>query len=304
MENYFGIDVGGTFVKWARLDGNLHVLKRGSVPTNFSNASEVVDTLVNLAKEQGAGVAGMGVSVPGGVYEGDDDGTVHRGGSLTYMDGCPLGKLLRDALRVPVAVNNDGKCCALGEYAAGALRGTKVGVVLAIGTGIGGGIVIDGKVLRGAHCFAGEMSFLRNDVLRPMSEDNCFGFTGSWRSLANAVIVRKGLPADAQVDGKQVFDWIEKGDEAARQGLDDYALRFDAQLVNLQAVIDPEVFVISGGVSRRPQLIEAMRAQMPKALLGYEGGLSGIPVPQVKRAELGNDANLYGAVSEVMRLVG
>ena len=67
-------------------------------------------------------VSAVGVSAPGGIYEDDADGTIHRGGALTYMDGCPLGKLLRERFDMPVSVNNDGKCCALGEYAAGPRR--------------------------------------------------------------------------------------------------------------------------------------------------------------------------------------
>lgn len=141
-----------------------------------------------------------------GLYEGDVTGTIHRGGALTFMDGCPLGKLMREALGVPVAVNNDGKCCALGEYAAGALRGTRFGVVLAIGTGIGGGIVIDGKVLRGAHCFAGEFSFLRNDVTTAANMGNSFADSGGWRALRDAAVAEKGLPEGSPVDGRRVFE--------------------------------------------------------------------------------------------------
>lgn len=130
------------------------------------------------------------------------------------MDGCPLGKLMREALGVPVAVNNDGKCCALGEYAAGALRGTRFGVVLAIGTGIGGGIVIDGKVLRGAHCFAGEFSFLRNDVTTAANMGNSFADSGGWRALRDAAVAEKGLPEGSPVDGRRVFEWIADDDKA------------------------------------------------------------------------------------------
>lgn len=262
----------------------------------------MVEALAGLVEPYRERVSAVGVSAPGGIYEGDEDGTIHRGGALTYMDGCPLGRLLRERLGMPVSVNNDGKCCALGEYAAGALRGHRIGVVLAIGTGIGGGIVIDGHVLRGSHGFAGEFSFLRNDVTRAAAMDNVFAGTGGWRALRDAAVAEKGLPADTAVDGRRVFEWIEAGDEAAQRALDRYARTFDAQLVNLQAVLDPEVFVIAGGISCHPELIDALRAQMPAALAGYEGGFAGIPEPQIKVAELGNDANLYGAVQEAMRL--
>lgn len=146
MQEFFGIDVGGTAVKWAVLGEDFSIRERGSLPTGFTTAEETVSALIGLVEPYRERVSAVGVSAPGGIYEGDVTGTIHRGGALTFMDGCPLGKLMCEALGVPVAVNNDGKCCALGEYAAGALRGTRFGVVLAIGTGIGGGIVIDGKV--------------------------------------------------------------------------------------------------------------------------------------------------------------
>lgn len=240
MKEYFGIDVGGTAVKWAVLGEDFSIRERGSLPTDFNTADEAVEALAGLIEPFRDRVSAVGVSAPGGIYEDDADGTIHRGGALTYMDGCPLGKMLHERFGIPVAVNNDGKCCALGEYAAGALR--------------------------------------------------------------DAAVAEKGLPADTAVDGRRVFEWIEAGDQAAQRALDRYACTFDAMLVNLQAVLDPEVFVIAGGISCHPELIDALRSQMPAALAGYEGFLAGIPMPQVKVSELGNDANLYGAVQEAMRL--
>lgn len=302
MDEFFGIDIGGTSVKWAVLGEDFSIRERGSIPTDFSTADDAVAALMAIVEPYADRVRAIGVSAPGGIYEDDPDGVIHRGGALTYMDGCPLGKLLRERFDMPVVVNNDGKCCALGEYAAGALRGTSVGVVLAIGTGIGGGIVIDGRVLHGANCFAGEFSFLRNDVQAPVSMENIFAGTGGWRALAEMVLAEKGLKDDGTVDGRKVFEWIADGDVDAQRGLDRYALMFDNMLVNLQAVIDPEVFAIAGGISCHPELIDALEAQMPRAVEGFVGPLAGFPTPRVRVAQLGNDANLYGAVQEAMRL--
>ena len=304
MREFFGIDIGGTAVKWAVLTEDYRVVERGSLPTAFESADEVVAVLADLARPYAGRVSAVGVSAPGGIYEGDLDGTIHRGGALQYMDGCPLGLRLREELGLPVAVNNDGKCCALGEYAAGALRGVKTGVVLAIGTGIGGGIVIDGRVLRGAHCFAGEFSYLRNDLTdsADFSRMGSFALTGGWRHLAELVCAEKGIACTDDVDGRRVFEWVEAGDKAALRGLDRYALLFDGWLANLQAVIDPEVFVVAGGISCHPELIAAMRAQMPAAIEVFSA-FGGMPEPQVKAAEMGNDANLAGAVMEASRLL-
>ena len=146
MKQYFGIDVGGTEVKWAIMDEDFNFVgDRGSIKTDFSSAEEAVEAFASLVEPYRDQVVAIGMSVPGSVMEDDPDGTIHRGGALTYMDQCPLAKLMRERFGMPVAVNNDGKCAGLGEYAAGALKGTRFGVTIGIGTGIAGGIVIDGK---------------------------------------------------------------------------------------------------------------------------------------------------------------
>lgn len=302
MDEFFGIDIGGTSVKWAVLGEDFSIRECGSIPTDFSTAEEAVSTLMEIVEPYADRVRAIGVSAPGGIYEGDPDGVIHRGGALTYMDGCPVGRLLRERFDMPVAVDNDGKCCALGEYAAGALRGASTGVVLAIGTGIGGGIVVDGRVMRGANGFAGEFSFIRNDAQAPVSMGNIFGGTGSWRTLVALMLSEKGMEDDGTVDGRRAFEWVAAGDEAARRGLDRYALMFDNMLLNLQAVLDPDVFAIAGGISCHPELMEALERQMEVALSGFAGPLAGFPRPNVVAAQLGNDANLYGAVQGAMRL--
>ena len=128
------------------------------------------------------------------------------------MHECPIGRILREKLGVPVAVRNDGKACAMGEYAVGALKGTRVGVVMAIGTGIGGGVVIDGNVLHGTHCFAGEFSMMRNDAASPLTIPNTFSDLCGWMGLRRFVLEAKGLvndPAYAEVDGRTIFEWID-----------------------------------------------------------------------------------------------
>lgn len=121
---------------------------------------------------------------------------------------------------------------------------------------------MDGRVLRGANGFAGEFSFIRNDAQAPVSMGNIFGGTGSWRTLVALMLSEKGLEDDGTVDGRRAFEWVAAGDEAARRGLDRYALMFDNMLLNLQAVLDPNVFAIAGGISCHPELMEALERQM------------------------------------------
>lgn len=98
MQEFFGIDVGGTAVKWAVLGEDFSIRERGSLPTGFTTAEETVAALISLVEPYRERVSAVGVSAPGGIYEGDVTGTIHRGGALTFMDGCPLGKLMREAL--------------------------------------------------------------------------------------------------------------------------------------------------------------------------------------------------------------
>ena len=308
MANYLGIDVGGTAVKWALVTEGFEILERGEIPTAFSSAEEALSAYERIAAPLAGRFEAVGASVPGSVFDDDPDCTVHRGGALPYMNGVPVAAELRERLGVPAVAYNDGKCCVLGEYAAGALRGCKVGVAMAIGTGIGGGIIIDGKVLNGPHACAGELSFLRNDATAPLTMDNIFALTSGWKGLRTAVMREKGLDAtdDAlrrSIDGRQIFEWINAGDEAAQRGLDEYAKVVAAHLINLQAVLDPDAFAIGGGISRQPALIEALNRQVQEQVAPLTGLLAGFPVPQVVAAELGNDANLYGAVSLAQQLI-
>ena len=306
MGAYLGVDIGGTSVKWALVDDEFKMVDRGDIPTAFSSSDEAVQAIVDIAQAHEGAFDAVGVSAPGLIYEDDPNGTIYHGGALTYMHECPLGRLLRERLGVPVAVRNDGKACALGEYAVGALKEARVGVVLAIGTGIGGGVVINGSVLHGTHCFAGEFSMMRTDAAKPLSIPNTFSDLCGWMGLRRFVLEAKGLegdPAYADIDGRTLFEWIDGGDEDARRGLDAYANAFAGRLFNLQCVLDPDVFAIAGGISCHDALIEAIERAVAEQRRAYTGPLDAMPMPRITRATLGNDANLYGAVQEARKLL-
>lgn len=306
MGAYLGVDIGGTSVKWALVDDDFEMLDRGDVPTAFSSSDEVIQAITDIASKHAGTINAVGVSAPGLIFEDDPDGTIYHGGALTYMHECPIGRVLREKLGVPVAVRNDGKACAMGEYAVGALKGARVGVVLAIGTGIGGGVVIDGSVLHGTHCFAGEFSMMRNDIAKPLTMPNTFSDVCGWMGLRRFVLEAKGVgddPAYAEVDGRTIFEWIDSGDEDARRGLDAYAGVFAGRLFNMQCVLDPDVFAIAGGISCHDALIDAIEKALAEQRRAYTGPLDAMPLPRVTRATLGNDANLYGAVQEARKLL-
>lgn len=300
--DYFGIDVGGTQVKWAIVNEDYQIIVQGKIPTDFSSADELVDALVKLVEPYRDRVGAIAASVPGTVQADDPDGTIIGGGALTYMDKFPLARALTDRLGLPAVIDNDGKSCANGEYAAGALKGTKVGVVMVIGTGLGGGVVIDGAVFRGAHGNATEISGIVSDhVTAPGKFDlsNMGAIRGGWMGLRHAICSEKGITDEKDIDGFKLFEWVDAGDEAAIRGLHTYARYVVCLCHTIQVILDPDAIAIGGGISAAPALIEAIHAEEDAM---YEGW----PFPQMKKpnivlCEMGNDANIVGAVYEARR---
>ena len=299
MDCYFGIDAGGTQVKWAVVNADYHIEEHGSIPTCTSPADQVIETFRSVIEPHRARVRGVGISMPGVFSEGDSDGVVGGGGALHCLDGYPLGRILRESTGLPVTIENDAMCAALGEYAVGALKWVSLGLMVVIGKGLGGAIVVDGHILRGAHNLAGTVCFVSNDVRKPVTFGSVYGDVTSWRALRGQVCAAKGIDPTDDIDGYRIFSWIEEGDEDARRGLDAYALVFDNMLMGLQSVIDPEVIVVGGGISARPELFEAFERMMDQAHV-----LPIIPRPCIKPAQNGNDANLLGAVRTLRRSLG
>ena len=292
---FFALDVGVTHVEWGVIDEGMTIVNRGSVFRTHADARELVSSLAQLVAEHGSACRCVCVSVPGTVDVGDCQGMVIGGGRLGYLDGVDLGAELSLACGLPVCIENNGKAYALGEYAAGALRGSRVGAVLAIGSGIGGGIVVDGRVLRGAHSFAGEFSFIRHTPIvgEFRSRDAMAGLC-SWQGLRRSILAAKGMEDDEAIDGIQLFEWVNAGDDAALRGLHEYAKDLCTWIFNLQCIVDPDVIAIGGGISVQPALLEALHISMRSMMADLQ--LPQIPKPNIVLAECGADAKLIGAV--------
>ncbi len=298
--NIFSLDIGGNSVKWAVVSPKMVLLEQGSVHNRWSDAPSLIAGVSELVASHAEQVAGVGVCVPGTVREDDPQGSVIGGGRLSYLDGVPLGAELSFASSLPVTVENNGKARALGEYAAGALRGVDLGVVLSIGTGIGGGIVSGGRIMRGAHGFAGEFSFLRTVPFEGLvqEEDEMSGTCG-WEGLKREILRAKGMLDTGGVDGHVLFDWVNRGDEDALRGLHEYSKQLCLWILNLQCILDPQVFAIGGGISAQPALLEAVLTTMRSTMadLPYRE----LPSPRVVACERAGEGSLLGLAYEACR---
>jgi len=294
MSEWLGINIGGTEVKYALISDEYQLLQEGHILTDFSDANDLVNTIRDLQDTQFPHISGIGISVPGTVFPNDNDGTVYGGGALHYLDHFALGSAVATACNIQVKVTNDGKSGALGEYSNGALKGSHIGVVMVLGTGVGGGIIIDGHILYGAHSFGGEFSFMTNRDDAGMKASNMLGFTGGWKGLKKEILIETHQEDDAAMNGKTLFQQIASGNQEAVHGFEKYCYRIATKITDLQAVLDPDIFAISGGISEQKILTDEINHQIDNVL--SEQSFPQFPHPHVVQATNRNHANVIGAV--------
>lgn len=291
--NLFAIDIGGTDIKYGVVTPENDIISSGRIPTPYETPDHLVNLLIQLASQFTEQVRGIAVSLPGSPC--GETGVVQRGGALKYLRGFPLGQALHKASGLPATLENDGRCAALGEYCAGALQNTHCGVMLVIGTSLGGGILLDGEILDGFQSFAGRFSHLlvEDSAGNLVRVGDLIGKEG----LRRAVIQACHLPENTPLTGFDIFERINSGDTAAQKGLDNFCLPIALLISNLQVILDPDRIVLGGGISAQPALLESVQRQLTKL-----SGASPIPRPvsNVALSPLGNHANLLGA-AEVWR---
>ncbi len=300
MSNYVVIDIGGTAVKYAFMDEESGILAKGSVPSpaRTGTREEFLALIDEIQKPWENQYAGIAVSAPGIIDS--RKGIIHVIGAFPCLRECPLKDILQERYHVPASVENDGKCAALAEVWKGALAGKKDGAVFLIGTAIGGGIVLDGKLRRGDHFFAGEFSGACTDIYHPADQKNYLSELGT-RCLIRKTAERYGEES-AGLDGKAVFERINAGEEKACEALKEYTDLVAMAVFNINILLDLELFCIGGGISEQPELIRSLKQSIQDIPLVHPDILAGtkLPLPEVTACEMRADANLSGALYHLL----
>lgn len=305
-----GVDVGGTTVKLGLFDGDGRLLDNWEIPTVTENDGaailpDVAESIRAKLAEKGIGeteVAGIGIGIPGPV---DRDGVlVGRAVNLGW-DSLDIPKALGAYIKIPVKAANDANVAAYGELWQGGGRGHENMVAVTLGTGVGGGIVVDGRLLAGATGAGGEIGHLH---IQDGEEEACnCGNRGCLEQYASATgiarLAKRRLSEDEKPSvlrggrrsAKAVFDALKEGDEVAREIVERFGEYLGKGLAAVAAVVNPEVFVIGGGVSKAG---EGLLAFVEPAFRKYA-------FPQCREArfalaELGNDAGIYGAAALIL----
>lgn len=310
MTATIGVDLGGTHIRVAVVDGDgvIRHEHRGASPgasidTVVAAVATATASLVDAARADGLGPVAIGMGVAALV---DDDGVARYAPNVPGLVNAPLRDDVAAATGLPAIVDNDANVAAWGELAHGAARGARHALLLTLGTGIGGGIILDGRVYRGAHGFAAEVGHWQFDPLGPRC---ACGETGHWEAMASgtalggmardavargeapSVLARAGGDASA-VTGEHVGQAALDGAPDALALLDRFAERVAIGFAGLANILDPEVIVVSGGlVNLGDVLLARIRDRFPAHL---EGRAYRPEIPVVAAA-LGDQAGVIGA---------
>ncbi|WP_179032614.1 ROK family protein [Paenibacillus kribbensis] len=282
-------DIGGSFIKFS-LYFEDRFLTKGKVVTPRDSLESLIVALKQIHHQFIDESEGIAISIPGVVNS--ESGHMVHGGSLDYIRDINMIKVFEKAFGLPVSIENDGKCAALGEAWRGSLEGISDGVVLVIGTGMGGGIISQGKLLKGHHLSAGEFSFIRTNNEFTNNHEYMLGFQGSSVTFTKTIAKMKQLP-EGSITGEKVFSLLEEGDQMVQSVFQAYCQNIATQIINLQSILDPEKFVIGGGISANPLLVITIKQELEKL---YEHSLIDFVHANIEQSKLGNEANLLGAV--------
>ncbi len=287
-ERRIGVDIGGTKIDALVFDHADKVIfeKRIDTPKDYE---PMIKAVAGLVEEAGKGTVGIGA--PG---SGDPETGVWRNSNFVASNGQTLAKDLEAAIGRPIRIENDANCFALSEAKDGAGAGFGSIAFFTIGTGLGGGLVIDGKIIRGAHAEAAEFGHTGLPWMTEQDWPPIQCFCGK-QGCAEMYVSGTGLVLDYkrvtgfELTGQEIIARARLGAVAAAAALMRMQDRFARICANILNVIDPDIFVMGGGLSTLPELVE----ELPPHIARYT--FSGKAIPRVERAKHGGNSGVRGA---------
>lgn len=308
-----GVDLGGTNIVSAVVDENNKIIARATEKTNAPRPAEeifddIAKTIRNAVANAGitmADVASIGVGTPGSVNK--EKGLIEFANNLGF-DKIPAYDMLKERTGCQnVYFDNDANCAALGEAVAGAGKGVKNFVAITLGTGVGSGIVVDGKLVTGVNYAAGEMG--HTVIVYDGEQCNC-GRKGCWERYASATALiqqtKDAMMKDPftkmwdivedgnirKVNGRTAFEAMRAGDETATAVVKNYMSYLACGMINIINIFQPDILCVGGGVGNEK---ENLLGPVRKLVAGQIYSIYAAKQTKICAAELGNDAGIIGA---------
>ena len=309
MKYCFGVDIGGTTVKIGLFTTEGELLEKWEIKTRTENHGEailpdVAESLQNKMQEKNirkSEVDGIGIGIPAPVME---DGVVQKTANLGWGHK-EVTREMKELTGLPVAAGNDANMAALGEMWLGAGKGQKNMIMVTLGTGVGGGIIVNGKPLAGSHGAGGEIGHF---CVNEEETETCgCGNTGCLEQYASATgisrLARRRLERDdspsslrgSEISAKAVFDALKEGDAVAKEIVEEFGSYLGHALAAIAVITDPSVIVIGGGVSKAGEiLLEYVEKYF------HEKVFFANQDTRFVLAQLGNDAGICGAAKLIL----
>lgn len=309
-KNYIGIDLGGTNIVAGVVDEDYRIIATAKTKTNLPrDAKSICHDMSQMAVKacENAGITlddveWIGVGTPG--IANSDTGVVEYSCNLGF-ENTPVAEYIKEETGKPVFIENDANAAAYGEFVAGAAKGTKNAVAVTLGTGVGGGIIIDGKIYSGFNYAGAEIGHTVIEVDGPQcscGRRGCFevfsSATGLIRMTKEAMEKDKSsimwdcLKDNGEVDGRTAFNAMRKGDKSAKEVTDKYIKYLAVGITNLINTFQPEVLCIGGGVCNEGDALLLPARELVKKEVYTRNSKRNT---EIVIAELGNDAGIIGA---------
>ena len=305
-----GIDLGGTNIVAAVVDEKYNIIAKAKTPTAVPRSAELIfDDIAKVCKEavEKAGltmndISSVGLGTPGTV---NSDGVIEFANNLNF-DNVPAKDMIIERLGdKPVYVANDANCAALGEAYAGCGNGAKNFIAVTLGTGVGSGVIVDGKIVTGVNNAGGECGHM---VIVVDGEACTCGRHGCWEAYASATalinqtkkameqypdsVMHQLAEEEGKVSGKTAFDAMRRGDIAGIKVVDQYVKYVACGIINLVNALQPEIICVGGGICNEGEtLLRPLRRYIEAERYSVYSKIQ----TKILKAELGNDAGIIGA---------
>ncbi|MEG1255620.1 ROK family glucokinase [Clostridium sp.] len=309
---YIGIDLGGTNIGIGIVDKENNLILKDSIPTRRERGyAEIVQDIVNLINKVIANtninkreIEGIGIGIPGIVEP--QSGIIINSVNLKWKQ-VPIKKLIEAEFQIPIYIGNDATVAGVAEFEVGAMKGCKSGVLLTLGTGVGAGIIINGKVYDGFNGVGSEIGHMivgENYYHCNCGRNGCLETFCSSTAIINYAIklINEGKSSAileyveddiSKINGKVIFEAAQNGDSVACQVVDRMVKYLSIGIVNTISVIDPEIFVIGGGLSASGDFLLSKIKQQVLENTYYKE----VEVGRVVLSNIGNDGGIIGAAN-------
>lgn len=310
MKYYVGIDLGGTNIVAGVVDEEYNIIAKASTKTNCPRPEkEIADDMAKMALQavENAGltieqIEWVGIGTPG--IANSSTGVIERASNLGF-ENTPMVKYIQETIDKPVFIENDANAAAYGEYVAGAAKGAKNAVCITLGTGVGGGIIVDGKIYSGSNFAGAEIGHTVIEVDGAQcscGRKGCFeaysSATGLIRMTKEAIeahpdcIMAKMAEERGKVTARTSFDSMREGDEYAKEVVDKYIKYLAAGITNTINIFQPDILCVGGGVCNEGDpLLLPMKAIVKEEVFTRNSEKN----TEIVIAKLGNDAGIIGA---------